>query len=409
MNNYQYRVLQPDGAMAEGSIQAQNRQDAFSQLQARGWNPVQITEAKAAATDSSSSLEFSFLQSNKVSYRELENFTRMLSSLLSAGVPLSRALVILQREASSPAAQKQWKDLHGLVIDGVSLADSMSRFPQTFPKVYTAMVQAGETGGFLDVVLNQIAEFQNRDKDLRAKVVSAMIYPCVLLMLAIGVLVFLLAFFIPRFQTIFTGFGADLPLITQIIVTASDIVRNYGLFVGVVAFVVFYLMRRWVQSDQGKRQWENWILKTPVYGALVARFSMARFCRMLGTLLNAGVPLIHSLNVARKSINNQTLYDMVSDSIEDVKKGERLAVSMADCKLLFSGSILEMITVAEESGRLDQELIRLANVTEEDLDRQLKTAVALTEPLMLFLIAGLIGTIFIGMVIPIFSIQDYIK
>lgn len=408
MNNYQYRVLQSDGAMAEGSIQAQNRQDAFSQLQARGWSPVQITEAKANVSESSS-FELSFLKSNKVSYRELENFTRMLSSLLAAGVPLSRALVILQREASSPAAQKQWKELNDLVINGVSLADAMSRFPQTFPKVYTAMVQAGETGGFLDVVLHQIAEFQNRDKDLRAKVVSAMIYPCVLLMLAIGVLIFLLAFFIPRFQTIFTGFGADLPLITQIIVGASDIVRNYGLFVAGVVFVVFYFMRQWVQSDQGMRRWESLVLNAPVYGSLIAQFSMARFCRMLGTLLNAGVPLIHSLNVARKSINNQTLYDMVSESIEDVKKGERLAVSMSECKLLFSGSVLEMITVAEESGRLDQELVRLANVTEDDLDRQLKTAVALTEPLMLFLIAGLIGTIFIGMVIPIFSIQDYIK
>jgi type II secretory pathway component PulF len=408
MNNYQYRVLQSDGAIAEGSIQAQNRQDAFSQLQKRGWSPVQITESKKVESESSA-FDFNFLQSDKVSYRELENFTRMLSSLLAAGVPLSRALVILQRECTSPAAQKQWKALNDLVVDGVSLADAMGRFPQTFPKVYTAMVQAGETGGFLDIVLHQIAEFQNRDKDLRAKVVSAMIYPCVLLMLAVGVLIFLLAFFIPRFQTIFTGFGADLPLITQIIVGASDIVRNYGIFVAMFVFVGFYFIRQWVQSDQGKRKWENLILKAPVYGALIARFSMARFCRMLGTLLNAGVPLIHSLNVARKSINNQTLYDMVSESIEDVKKGERLAVSMSDCKILFSGSVLEMITVAEESGRLDQELIRLADVTEQDLDRQLKTAVALTEPLMLFLIAGLIGTIFIGMVIPIFSIQDYIK
>ncbi len=408
MNVYEYRVLQTDGALTEGTIQAQNRQDAFSQLQARGWDPVHIAEAKAKSQKSTLS-GYEFLQSSKVTYRELENFTRMLSSLLAAGVPLSRALVILQREAASPAAKKQWKELHDLVIDGVSLSDAMSRFPKTFPSVYTAMVQAGETGGFLDIVLHQIAEFQNRDKDLRSKVVSAMIYPCVLLMLAIGVLIFLLVFFIPRFQTIFSGFGADLPLITQIIVGASDIIRNYGLFVGVVAFVIFYFMRQWVQSDEGKRRWESWVLNTPVYGSLIARFSMARFCRMLGTLLNAGVPLIYSLNVARKSINNQILYDMVSGSIEDVKKGERLAVSMSGCKMLFSGSILEMITVAEESGRLDQELIRLADVTEQDLDRQLKTAVALTEPLMLFVIAGLIGTIFIGMVIPIFSIQDYIK
>jgi type II secretory pathway component PulF len=138
-------------------------------------------------------------------------------------------------------------------------------------------------------------------------------------------------------------------------------------------------------------------------------FAMARFCRMLGTLLGAGVPLINGLNVARKSIGNQILVDAVGESIERVKQGDQLAPSLSGCRELFSGSVLEMVSVAEESGRLDQELVRVANVTEGDLDRQLKTAVAFAEPLMLFFIAAFIGTIFIGMVIPIFTIQDYIK
>ena len=151
------------------------------------------------------------------------------------------------------------------------------------------------------------------------------------------------------------------------------------------------------------------ILRAPVVGPLVAQFAMARFCRMLGTLLGAGVPLVNGLNVALRSIGNQILVDAVGQSIERVKEGRQLGPSLGDCRLLFSGSTLEMIAVAEESGRLDNELIRIANVTESDLDRQLRTAVALAEPLMLFLIAGFIGTIFIGMVIPIFSLQDHIK
>ena len=154
---------------------------------------------------------------------------------------------------------------------------------------------------------------------------------------------------------------------------------------------------------------ERAVLRLPVVGPLNARFAMARFCRMLGTLLGAGVPLINGLNVARKSIGNQILVDAVANSIERVKQGDSLGPSLGDCRDLFAGSVLEMISVAEESGRLDQELVRIANVTEGDLDRQLKTAVALAEPLMLFLIAGFIGTIFIGMVIQIFTIQDYIK
>jgi len=174
-------------------------------------------------------------------------------------------------------------------------------------------------------------------------------------------------------------------------------------------FIIGFMVRTWFMSEQGRRTWEGLILRAPVVGPLVAQFAMSRFCRMLGTLLGAGVPLINALNVARRSIGNQALVDAVSNSIERVKEGKQLGPSLAECRTLFSGSVLEMISVAEESGRLDQELVRIANVTEGDLDRQLKTAVAMAEPLMLFFIAGFIGTIFIGMVLPIFTLQDYIK
>ena len=170
-----------------------------------------------------------------------------------------------------------------------------------------------------------------------------------------------------------------------------------------------FAIRNWLKTPQGSRVWERFVLQAPIVGPLMAKFAMARFCRMLGTLLGAGVPLINSLNVARKSLGNQMLVDAVSNSIERVQKGDALGLSLADCRELFTGSVLEMISVAEESGKLDHELVRIANVTEGDLDRQLKTAVAFAEPLMLFLIAGFIGTIFISMVLPIFTLQDYIK
>jgi type II secretory pathway component PulF len=339
----------------------------------------------------------------------LENFTRLLSSLLAAGVPLSRALVILHKEASNPTAQAKWKEIHDLVIDGMSLADSMGKSPETFPRVYTAMVQAGETGGFLDLVLAQIADFQAREKELRSKVMAAMLYPCVLLVLALAVLVFLLTFFIPKFQVIFKGLGAALPLPTQIVLGASYIMRSYGVFVAVGIVILLMLVRSWFASEKGRRIWEGLMLRIPIIGPLVAEFAMARFCRMLGTLLGAGVPLVQGLSVARKSIGNQILVDAVSQSIERVQQGGQLGASLAECKGLFPGSVVEMISVAEESGRLEQELVRIANVTEGDLDRQLKTAVAFAEPLLLFFIAAFIGTIFISMVLPIFTMQEYIK
>jgi type II secretory pathway component PulF len=412
---FSYKALQADGGVAEGQLEASGRQEAFAQMAGLGLRPISLAEKAAAAAGGDSILPGPlssisiFKKSDKIPPRALENFTRLLSSLLAAGVPLSRALVILFKEASTPAATAKWKEIHDLVVDGMSLADAMGKSPETFPRVYTAMVQAGETGGFLDLVLAQIADFQSREKELRSKVVTAMLYPSILLVLAIGVLIFLLTFFIPRFQLVFSGFGAALPLPTQIVIGTSNAVRSYGLFLLAGVVVAIFSARSWFASEQGRRKWEAVMLQLPLIGPLVAQFAMARFCRMLGTLLGAGVPLIQGLNVARKSIGNQILVDAVSSSIERVQQGAQLAGSLADCKGLFPSSVVEMVSVAEESGRLDQELIRIANVTEGDLDRHLKTAVAFAEPLMLFLIAAFIGTIFISMVLPIFTLQDYIK
>jgi type II secretory pathway component PulF len=422
MPTFSYKGLRADGKIAEGQLDAPGRPDALRQMEALGLRPVNLAEKAGGKNGSVSKngaglpagleglgkISFKF-GGHKVSAKELENFTRLLSSLLAAGVPLSRALVILHKEASSPTAQAKWKEIHDLVVDGMSLADAMSKSPETFPRVYVAMVEAGEAGGFLDVVLAQIAEFQSREKDLKSKVMTAMLYPCILFFLALVVLTVLLVFFIPKFQRVFASIHGSLPLITQVIIAASHLLRSYGFFVAVGIVAAVLLARTWFVSEKGRRMWEGIILKTPLVGPLIAQFAMARFCRMLGTLIGAGVPLVHGLNVSRRSIGNQILVDAVGQSIDRVQQGGRLGQSLADCKMLFSGSTLEMISVAEESGKLDGELVRIAMVTEGDLDRNLKTAVAFAEPLMLFLIAGFIGTIFIGMLLPVLTMSEYIK
>ena len=415
MPTFQYRAIQTDGTIAEGQLEAVGRPDAFRQMEGRGLRPVSLSEKaskKGAAKNGKSSVPGNLslkFNSKKVSVKALENFTRLLSSLLAAGVPLSRALVILCKESSNPVATAQWKQVHDLVIDGMSLADAMAKSPNVFPRVYTAMVQAGETGGFHDLVLAQIADFQSREKDLKGKVLTAMLYPCILLVLAIGVLIVLLTFFIPKFQTVFNSIHGSLPLITQVIIVASHAIRSYGLFVAAGLFAIIVMVRSWFISEKGRRVWETILLRAPIVGPLTAQFAMARFCRMLGTLLGAGVPLIQGLNVARKSIGNQILVDAVSRSIEGVQQGGRLGDSLAECKGLFPGSVLEMVSIAEESGRLDTELVRIANVTESDLDRHLKTAVAFAEPAMLFFIAAFIGVIFIGMLLPVLTMSEHIK
>jgi len=216
-------------------------------------------------------------------------------------------------------------------------------------------------------------------------------------------------FFIPRFKMIFAGFGAQLPLITRVIVGCSEGLSQYGIYIAAAAAGVAVWGRHWLKTERGSRVWQRLLLRMPLVGPLKGRYAMARFCRMLGTLLEAGVPLISALRVACESLGNQTLADALLAAIDRVKKGSSLAASLRDCRSIFPGTVLEMVSVAEETGRLDSELLRVASVTEQDLERRLRTTVSLVEPMMLFVMAGFIGAIFVGMVIPIFSLQDYIK
>ena len=282
MPQFSYKGMQSDGVLTEGVLDAGSRQEAMRQVENLGLKPIRIAEAangpvrrksaapgsveqpaatagaEGAGTGGISGTFSSFLgRKGKITPRLLENFTRLLSSLLAAGVPFSRALVILYREATVPVAKAKWKEIHDLVIDGMSLSDAMARSPETFPRVYVAMVEAGETGGFLDVVLAQIADFQAREKDIKSKALSALMYPLILLVLAIGVLIFLMVFFIPRFQIVFKSFNADLPLLTQMIVQTSQAVRDYGLYVGGAVLVAVLSLRSWFKSEKGRRTWEG--------------------------------------------------------------------------------------------------------------------------------------------------------
>lgn len=408
MISFEFKALHANGKIVEDRLQAEGRQEAIRQIESRGWTLLKIVEGSLDSKKITQEISLPW-KSKGVSFEALEEFTRSLSSLLAGHVPLSRALKILYEETSLPAVKKEWKELHDRVIDGVPLATAMDRSPHVFSKIYTAMVESGEAGGFLELVLSQIADFQSREKELRSKVFAALMYPLILLLLAVSVTIYLLVFFIPRFQTLFAGFDAALPWLTQMVVHLSDLCRAYGLYIGLALAALFPVIKHWISQDRYRRMWEDILFQIPLIGSLASRLASARFCRMLGTLLSAGVPLVEGLMVARKSLGYQMLIDLVGTSVEGVKKGESLSNSLKSCRLLFPGSMLEMISVSEESGRLDQELVRLAGVSEGILDRQLKTTVALAEPIMLFVIALFIGVIFIAMVIPIFSIQDYIK
>jgi type II secretory pathway component PulF len=401
---YAYTAIDAGGKNASGSIPAANRSAALSEIARKGLIPVKVQERQAPAEREAPKRT----AAGRVPQAVAEGFTRELSNLLAGGVPLARALHILSRETSHGAAKKQWTAIHDDVVGGMPLAEAMGKWPRSFPAVQVAMVRAGETGGFLDVVLAQIAEFRERERDLISKVKGAMVYPMVLGALSVGVLIFLLTFFIPRFSGMFTQFGAALPPLTRVIVATSHFVTNYGLLLAVAMVMAAMLLRRSLQSDSGRRMMERLMLRTPAVGPVIARFALVRFCRMLGTLLGAGVPMVAALKVAREAIGNQTLADAMSSSIEEIQRGAGLAKSLANCPQLFPPSVAEIIAVAEESSRLDKELVRLAAANESELDRRLRLLVTLAEPVLLFLMAALVGTIVIGMILPVFTLQEYI-
>ena len=405
MPSFRYKALMSDGRPTEGTLEGRSRQEILSRLKSEGWIPVRIDERTAPR----SSLPTSGADTVRLPSAARETFFRQLSSLLAAGVPLARSLKRLSREGGSAKGRYVWGRLHDLVADGHPLADAMAGFPHAFRGVDVAMVHAGETGGFLALVLEQIADFQAREHDLRNKFTAALIYPCVLALLSVAVVVFLMTFFIPRFESMFADFGAQLPPLTEFIIYISNWLRAWGGLVAAALLVLYLGARNRLASATGRRQWEAALLHLPIAGRLVAHVAMTRFCRMLGTLTGAGVPLITALNVARQSLGNQVLVDAVHEAVRRVQQGSSLADGLGTCPVLFPGSVLEIISVAEQTGRLAEELNRFADASERDLDRQLQTAVALAEPAMLFVMAAVVGTIVVGMVLPIFALQDYIR
>lgn len=394
-----YKAIDEKGNVVSDTLVSVSRKSAIDELFVRGLNPSHVEE-KAAEHKSTDRV------SGRLSRKDIEGFTREMGNLLAAGLSLSKALKIMGRESSKPAAKKLWQDVHDNVANGMTLADALRQWPKYFSSIYVAMVQAGETGGFLELVLEQIANFRSREQDLKSRVQSALIYPIILTVLALFILLFLLVFFIPRFSSIFAEFGGTLPALTRGIVASSGFVMKYWLFIAGGVTLIVLMIRSYLQRDEGKAAFERWVLEMPIFGQLTARFAFVRFARMLGTLINAGVPLLTALQVAREAIGNRTLAATMNDSIEKIRKGVSLSQGLRECPKLFSGSNIEMISVAEESARLGEELTRLAEVNETELDRNLKTVVAFAEPAMLFFMAAFVGTIVIGMLLPIFNLQE---
>ena len=398
---FRYSALNENGKTVKGVIDALDHSDAIRRLEVQQLSPMDVQQQHGGKTASGGT--------KHLPMAKMLDFSRQLGGLLSAGVPMSRALTVIEKETTHPVAKTIWHDIHQRVQDGQSLAQAMQAQGAIFPSVHIAMVRAGEAGGFLDVVLAQVADFLEKQRELRTRVLGALIYPALLGVIATAVVVFLLIWFIPKFEEIFEQFGQQLPLLTRFIQGVSAILTEHGIWAAVGLLIVVVGTRFALATPKGKYVFERAVLNTPGLKHAVFQLSRVRFCRMLGTLLEAGVPLLRALSVAREAAGGQIMQQQLLQTESRVQQGEALSQSLSAAPQLIPLSVMETISVAEASGSLSQELKRLANYQEKELDRRLKTLVALVEPLLLMVMAAMVGTIVVGMLLPVFDLWGAVQ
>ncbi len=398
MPAFAYQALNAQGRPQRGLIEADDRLAALRAVEAKGLVPTEMKEASPQG-----------MLGSRIPVAQVLAFARSLGGLLAAGVPLSRALTVIERESTHPAARAAFARIHARVKDGAMLADAMQGEPGLFAPVFIAMVRAGESGGFLSVVLEQIADYMERSRELTSRVASALIYPILLAVIASAVVCFLLVWFIPKFADLFASFHRELPPITQLIQGASQLLVHYGWILALLGVAAVAGAKYALAAPQGRLGWERLQLRLPGVGTAKATLARVRFCRMLGTLLQSGVPLLAALKVAGEAVGSPVLAGALHGAAEQVRQGAPLTASLSAVGAMLPPTALEALAVAESSGRLPPELLRLADTSEKELDRRLRTLVSLAEPLLLLLMALIVGTIVIGMLMPVFDLWSAIE
>jgi general secretion pathway protein F len=392
---FEYRSTTMEGTVAEGVIEAADEKTAIERLRNTGVIPLEIK----APADRGFRERIRF----KTNKGDLVSFTAELSTLLTAGLPLEMGLNILSEISGRRGMKEIVQSLLKSIRGGISFSDSLQKHPEIFPRLYVNMVRAGEAGGVLDVVLERLNEFLESSKELKDQVISAMIYPTILVATGGISIILLLTFVLPRFSVIFAELGNALPLSTQILLAVSEMLKSYGWIMLVLIFAAGLTFRHYIASDQGRYRWDG--LKLRLMDDVIRKLETARFCRTLGTLLANGVPLLQALNNAREVIGNL----VIAVAIEAVSKGAKEGRGIFDPLSranVFPPLALSMIKVGEETGTLDQMLLQVAVIYEKSLKQAVKRFMSLLEPVMILVMGLIIGFIVISMLLAVFSISD---
>jgi general secretion pathway protein F/type IV pilus assembly protein PilC len=397
MPEFQYIAREMSGQQVTGVLSAATEREAIGQLSAKSLFPVEIRLAEQAKIQERS-------KRRRVSGRLLAVFYTQLADLLRAGVPLLRSLDILERQTRNLTLKTVVKEVRDDVADGTRLAEAMRHHPTVFSELAVSMVRAGEEGSFLEDSLGRIAEFTEHQEELKGRVVGALVYPAFLVVVGTAVVVAMLVFFVPKFEPMFERLRevGQLPWATTALMGLSGFLQAYGWLVGLALVAGGVFLGRWFQDEAGRRRFDELRLRLYGIGYVTRSLGIARFCRVLGTLLHNGVPLLSSLRIAKDATGNRVLSEAIAMAAEHVSSGKSLARPLADSKE-FPQDIIEMIAVGEEANNLEQVLINIADKMERQTNRQLDLVVRLLEPVMLVVMAGIILFVVVALMLPMLS------
>ena len=418
MPRYSYVALDARGQESSGVIEAESQNDAVGQLRQSGYFPKSISEegkgpkaktkapAKTqAAAKKATKLSIPFLKKKTIKPRTLMIFTRQLATLIDAGLPLLRGLTVLSKQEPDPVLKGTILNLAESVQGGGTFSESLAGHPRIFNKLYVNMVKAGELGGVLELVLLRLAEFQEKAQKIKNKVVAAMFYPIIVLVIAIVILAFLLVFIVPKFEAIFADMlgGKPLPALTQFVIGASNMVKNNSLVIVATIVILVILYKVIGRTKKGIRVIDTVKLKAPLFGDLTRKSSISRFTRTLGTLVTSGVPILQALNITRETAGNMLIADAISKVHDSVKEGESI-VQPLEASGVFPPMVISMIDVGEETGQLPEMLLKVAEVYDDEVDNAVAGLTSLLEPIMIVFLAVVVGTIVIALFLPLISI-----
>jgi len=401
MAQYLYRAATLDGQTVEGFMDGKDEENIVQSLHQLGYIPIRIISTQERRPR----LRLSSFLPQRVGVKNLLIFTQELSTLISAGLPLDRSLSILGTLTENERLSETVKDVLKRIEGGNSLAEALGNHPRIFPKLYVNMVKAGESGGFLEVILSRLAQYLQSTKEIRDYLISVMIYPLILIIVSGVSIAILMTFVIPRFARIFSDMGQAIPLSTQIMLSISHSVKSYW-WIGLGIIVMIYLgLRIYNQDEERRLRWDKFKLRWVAVGDLIKKVEVARFSRTLGTLIQSGVSILPALNLVKEISQNRVISRSIAHVHDRLREGKAISKSLEEAEV-FPPLAVHLISVGEETGKLDAMLIKVAEAYEENVRNAIKRFVSLLEPLIILVMGAVVGFIVISMLLAIFSINE---